>query len=74
MSLIVKDKYRTHPWSHIDGGVTVCVQYEHQSGNNFLKYIKVKSPKAFMRTTLRNHDDVKKIWIKDSNEVLFELD
>jgi len=54
-TLRVGDSYRTHPDSHVDGGVVVVVEY--LDGRKNVEYDKVKNPKAFIAAIWRNHPE-----------------
>jgi hypothetical protein len=74
MGLIVGDEYRSHPYSFVPGGVSVCVLYVGVDSGNELIYQDVKNPQNYCDRVLRNHGDVQKVWIKDNGFTLFNRD
>ena len=66
----VGDKYRTHPWSLIKGGVIICTRI----GNGLiLEYDKIKDPTKYMAAIKRKNPLVKVWWYKEEPNVTYDI-
>jgi len=61
MGFIVGKEYRTHPLSHIPGGVTICVRGLNEQ---IQEYTDVKYPQSYMKMIKRCNPD-SEVWIKE---------